>query len=422
VLDLYRKMPGEITERLHREWVVNMKDNGVWAKTLGDGNCALYSLAVYFHALLNQGEINKLNTWFCLDANDEKWLKGRDLGQVRARINDTALFDNTQVNRQKFVKIYKSHIDNDVDEAGYKIKKSPIGLWGPEKPRKARKGPIADNGNDNANQTVYNNSSLLRQHVTLLFHLQCFLTNANLKQVGMTPADMKKDDAQTQLQSKHELLQGMFRNHLSVYATDREFLSRIFIESVIEQVHMTLHVVESTKCELPFMFGTHAIYDDDPYVIDFKNNKVAISGSVSSREYPSELVFINQNSNHWDLIMMKPYRWNERVSYMKEDKLPKETVFTKHFTNEAVVDMSDDDEGGSAKRSKTDPDDESEPIELDDSDDEGGSAKRPKIEEEIDLVSSDDDGGGVGAAKHPKNDSRNTDAMTAAIMLRMNLV
>jgi hypothetical protein len=362
-------MSGEITETRHVRWVKSMKADGVYAKTDGDGNCALYSLAVYFHALLTENEIDELNTQFALVDDDEKWLKEKDPGKVREKINGTALFDNTQVNRQKFVKIYKSHIDNNVSDAGMNPDSiPPMGIW-----KKDR------------NVDMYRGSSLLRKYVTLMFHLQNFLNYDQLTEMSMTPAEMRQPNNENTLTVKYEQLQDMFHKHLIFYATDEKYLSRIFIESVIEKVNKAIHVIHGTECALPFMFGTSRT--DHTYEIDFVKNKVAISGDVIFRRSISEFVFINKNTNHWDLMFPETYRWiaegsDDNVNYMTESSLSDTAVFTKQHTKGVSSD-----EGG-----------------------EGGSA----------AERSSDAGG--GPAKRPKHASRNTDAMTAAIMLRMNLV
>ena len=438
MLDLYRKMSTQITNEKRLRWVNTMKTNGVYINTNGDGNCAMYTLALYVASVCKKKPeaIQDLATHYELNETD-KWLPD---GTNLVVINKPSLV-GTEVNRHKFVKMYKTAIDVDVYDAGTDLNRI-----------------IQNDKKWDKYKNLFATDTTLRKHTVLLKYMEktknppthwddVRIKPCNLD--GRTPQETSEI-----FENKYTELQKKYIEHLRASIKDRCWMEKTFIETVTHEIERYLTFRHGPIFDFRRMFCTSDT--DNKYFVSFESN----SNKISS------FLFVHQ-PGHWEVITV-PILAPDVSDFAWATITGKIEIADATFTQgaegnlkKAAIVLDDDGTDGDdhPKRRKTDPNDTSDPIELD-SGDEGGSAKRPKTKEEIEgeivLDSSDEDGDGRGggpagggsakdpnrrktdpndtsdpveldsgdeggSAKGPNQGSRNTDAMTAAIMLRLRL-
>ena len=98
-----------VTDESKLEWVEMIKNEGTYKGDKAKHNCGLYCLAVYYTSVFLTD--NKYTEWlsstYKLNETDD-WIAELD---ALAELNKQPLFDTKNIDRSKFVKIYKYAID-----------------------------------------------------------------------------------------------------------------------------------------------------------------------------------------------------------------------------------------------------------------------------------------------------------------------
>jgi hypothetical protein len=371
-------MKGLITNPSRKDWVDGMKKNASILDNKGEGDCALYALAMYFGIIFkekyNNGEKeNQFHYWFSftykLNKQDTDWADAAVFEQV----NNQPISTKNNVNRYKFIKIYKCAVDADIQRA-----------------------KNAENGDKNYFKLIMQKSrwhknqsmkSVACQNMLLeILVLQRYMS---LSGVGLrtgylevTPLDVKTE---TILVQKLHETKMYYSSHLKKLCEPRTYMSNYFIESVIKQVTADFRKSSDEQHKeivFPYMFATKNS-DSDAFIINF-------DAMHDAENNFSRIVFVHSNNNHWFLLAHFSYKENiaERTFASKNLASVNLWRFTQLVNEElkSIIDIETDNDEDAPNRNKRQASGKHEknekhkkmPKNEDSASSEGGSSSRGK--------------------------------------------
>jgi hypothetical protein len=388
-------MKGLITDPIRKSWVDDMKQYSSIFDNAGQGDCALYALAMYFGIIFkekyNQGEKEKeFHHWFSyryeLNEQDTDWADGADF----KRVNKQPISTKNNVNRHKFIKIYKCAVDADIQRA-----------------KNAENGDknyfkiIMQKSRWNKNQSI---KSVACQNMLLeILVLQRYMSLSGVAlrtgYLPVTPFDVKTE---TNLVQKLHETKMYYSSHLKKLCEPRTYMSNYFIESVIKQVTADFKKssdLQNKKIVFPYLFATKNS-DSDAFIINFDAMRDAENDF-------SRIVFVHSNNNHWFLLAHFSYKENiaERTFASKNLASVNLWRFTQLVNEElkSIIDIETDNDEDAPNRNKRQASGKHEknekhkkmPKNEDSASSEGGSSSHGNSSSDrktvIDINSSDDE-------------------------------
>ena len=236
-------------------WVELLKNKGMYIETQPDGNCAIYSLAVYFSAVFPYDE--KYTKWLSNTytiGSEDKWCSPHS----KDKSNELPLFDKHQVNRHKMVKIFHRAIEETIERAQ----------------ECDRNGDYFPNALRSVHWDNITLSKELKKYFALyeMFEKSSFSGIVNTEHIFLIPDDMKNKNVRNQ---KYDFMNKMVDRVLSTYCADAYWMSSFFIKTVINQVahdYSMSDMCSEQDCLFPWIFCEKKSEEEyDPFDVIFSD-------------------------------------------------------------------------------------------------------------------------------------------------------
>ena len=280
----------DITDPKQNKWVKGMKTNGVYVGNKGSGNCALYSLVVYFTSVFSKEQ----RDWLLRDYNPK--MPGFDW--MEKDVNMQPLFDPVNTNRSKFIIIFNESI-----EAKIKFAQDNLGeedntpTWLKQKRWK---------------ETFINKelSCKLIEYTIKYTTLQALDTDMDKEYIPVTPSEYEQDDQA--LQQHYDQMDKFYIDYLKLKNKNERWLCRGFICEVIDKVATDAgNSRDKDQPQLVF-----------PWIVSEKKGGVDVVDFVKqvpeSPDVFSPVMFVH-TPGHWEVVVQKQMLQG-KTEYLKKLK------------------------------------------------------------------------------------------------------
>ena len=360
------------------DWVADMK-KGTFIPTLDDGNCALYSLAMYFSVVFaHDGGIEDYFSKSYKVETTDGWCDPFKRGTA----NENTLFTKAEVNRVKMVKIFQCAVKRKTDAARGCLAQDSNGSTAhmenfPANLKIKRWKGVVERSTD----AVKHNSSGHR--LAIYFTLYEMLEEMNCgglnkiegehKQDLLQPEDMEEINKTVRDRKFADM--DLFYNHvLTSFTSNYKWMTTSFIKEVIEQVRHDYQCdrqVDVNVVDTPWIFCEKSSeHKDDPFRVIFsdlcftdkqigEHNKQNKTGKPKSY---SPIMFVHL-PGHYGLVFSKsmlsedfdpgPFKYLKPKQIIESNFI--EFTFGSSNTKEDEIEIPDDtdDEHKGRKRAKT---------------------------------------------------------------------